>query len=481
MLEVKNLSVRYGRHQALDRVSVKVDKGEVCVILGANGAGKSSLLKAIAGTVRVEPGSEIVMNGQPIIGMKAHLIVEQGIALVPEGPRHFRRTDGCGKSASSARSRTARARASARRSTRSLTLFPRLAERTLADRAHDVRRRAADGRDRPRADVAARNPDARRAVARPVAGSDQGAVPVAGQDRRDRRRHSAGRAECAAEPEDRRSRLSDRGRPDHRRGHGAKPDDRSGGGECLSRRCARRQGCCRRRSVCRRRSRCRSISRRSGASSAALALRAGAIRVAFVRALRQSAPLPSAFVGRYDPKKAGDPGPNSPRLRRAARVTERAGRARRQAARRSCCRACEGRNASPRAAYPLTAGLAREPICVCGRLRSGDRTDRNRRVRSGAGSRVPRRAAWPITSGSGVSPRRCRARLRASDEPLHAGRAQGRAAIRCSDITAAASISMPRRTIGRSRRRRAAASTSMRWCRARRRSSRSMSQRGANV
>ena len=58
MLEVKNLSVRYGRHQALDRVSVTVAKGEICVILGANGAGKSSLLKAIAGTIRVEPGSE---------------------------------------------------------------------------------------------------------------------------------------------------------------------------------------------------------------------------------------------------------------------------------------------------------------------------------------------------------------------------------------------------------------------------------------
>jgi branched-chain amino acid transport system ATP-binding protein len=85
MLEVRNLSVRYGRHQALDHVSVKVDKGEICVILGANGAGKSSLLKAIAGTVRVGPGSEIVMNGKPITGMKAHLIVEEGVALVPEG------------------------------------------------------------------------------------------------------------------------------------------------------------------------------------------------------------------------------------------------------------------------------------------------------------------------------------------------------------------------------------------------------------
>ena len=85
MLEIRNLSVRYGRHQALERVSAKIGKGEICVILGANGAGKSSLLKAVAGTVKAEPGSEIVMNGVSIAGMKAHRIVEQGIALVPEG------------------------------------------------------------------------------------------------------------------------------------------------------------------------------------------------------------------------------------------------------------------------------------------------------------------------------------------------------------------------------------------------------------
>lgn len=85
MLEIRNLSVRYGRHRALDNVSVTIAKGEICVILGANGAGKSSLLKAIAGTVKVEPGSEIRMNGDRITGMKAHRIVEQGIALVPEG------------------------------------------------------------------------------------------------------------------------------------------------------------------------------------------------------------------------------------------------------------------------------------------------------------------------------------------------------------------------------------------------------------
>ncbi|MBR0828568.1 ATP-binding cassette domain-containing protein [Bradyrhizobium manausense] len=85
MLEVNNLGVRYGRHTALQGVSLHVERGEISVMLGANGAGKSSLLKAVAGIVPTEPGSEIRMNGRAISGLEAHLIVEQGVALVPEG------------------------------------------------------------------------------------------------------------------------------------------------------------------------------------------------------------------------------------------------------------------------------------------------------------------------------------------------------------------------------------------------------------
>jgi branched-chain amino acid transport system ATP-binding protein len=75
MLEITNLGVRYGHHLALEGVSAKVDKGEICVILGANGAGKSSLLKAIAGMVKAEAGGKVVMNGKTITGMKPHKIV----------------------------------------------------------------------------------------------------------------------------------------------------------------------------------------------------------------------------------------------------------------------------------------------------------------------------------------------------------------------------------------------------------------------
>ena len=56
MLEVANLSLAYGLHRALDGVTLNVGRGEIVTILGANGAGKTSLLKAIAGVVRTLPG-----------------------------------------------------------------------------------------------------------------------------------------------------------------------------------------------------------------------------------------------------------------------------------------------------------------------------------------------------------------------------------------------------------------------------------------
>jgi branched-chain amino acid transport system ATP-binding protein len=85
MLECKNLSVFYGQHHALDQVSLQIKPSEIVVILGANGAGKSSLLKAIAGMIPAVKGSEIHMDGVDISNLPAHDIVEIGLALVPEG------------------------------------------------------------------------------------------------------------------------------------------------------------------------------------------------------------------------------------------------------------------------------------------------------------------------------------------------------------------------------------------------------------
>ncbi len=85
MLEVHDLSVRYGKHAALHDVSLSVEEGETVVILGANGAGKSSLLRAIAGLVAPEPGSNIKLDGRSLNATPAHLVLEASIALVPEG------------------------------------------------------------------------------------------------------------------------------------------------------------------------------------------------------------------------------------------------------------------------------------------------------------------------------------------------------------------------------------------------------------
>lgn len=84
MLEVRDLTVSYGKHIALDRASLSVQKGQMVAILGANGAGKSSLLGAIGG--RVTPASgDILYRGTSLLKMPQHQRAAEGIALVPEG------------------------------------------------------------------------------------------------------------------------------------------------------------------------------------------------------------------------------------------------------------------------------------------------------------------------------------------------------------------------------------------------------------
>ncbi len=85
MLEARDIEVHYGRHQALNGVSLEIAKGEIVVVLGANGAGKSTMLRAIAGLVPKSPVSRVHLDGAEISSFPAHDIVEAGIALVPEG------------------------------------------------------------------------------------------------------------------------------------------------------------------------------------------------------------------------------------------------------------------------------------------------------------------------------------------------------------------------------------------------------------
>src|SRR5262245_3364883 len=85
MLEVRGLAAVYGKHQALAGVAVDGNPGEIVVMLGANGAGKSTLLKTVAGLVHAQPGARVTFDGQNLLALPPHDIVEAGIALVPEG------------------------------------------------------------------------------------------------------------------------------------------------------------------------------------------------------------------------------------------------------------------------------------------------------------------------------------------------------------------------------------------------------------
>ena len=127
MLEVAGLTIRYGKHTALDAVSLSVATGEMVAILGANGAGKSSLLGAIGGRVRPVAGT-IRYQGEDLLALKPHALVERGIALVPEGRGIFpgltvAENLTLGANPERARANADRARADV------LALFPKLAER----------------------------------------------------------------------------------------------------------------------------------------------------------------------------------------------------------------------------------------------------------------------------------------------------------------------------------------------------------------
>ena len=304
MLEIKNLSVRYGRHRALDGVSVTIAKGEICVILGANGAGKSSLLKAIAGMVKVEPGSEIRMNGDRITGMKAYRIVEHGIALVPEGRGIFGELTVAENLQLGAFPGRARSREHETLE-RIYSLFPRLAERKS-----QIARTMSGGEQQMVA-------IGRALMSQPdILMLDEpslGLSPVLTKElfRSLKSIAATGVGILLVEQNARQSlKIADRGyliEVGCITGEGAAQGLMSdpavvnaylGGSRAVQAGAAIRlpapfvlPGDL------------AAIGRLIGA----LAIRAGAIQTAFARSLRRAATLPSAFIGRYDPKNAPDP------------------------------------------------------------------------------------------------------------------------------------------------------------------------------
>lgn len=128
MLEIAGLSVAYGKHRAVDTVALQVAVNEIVVILGANGSGKTSLLKAVAAVQPAAAGATVTLGGRDISRLPAHEIVEAGLALVPEGRGIFGDLTVRENLMLGAYAKRARAKETENLN-RVLTLFPRLSER----------------------------------------------------------------------------------------------------------------------------------------------------------------------------------------------------------------------------------------------------------------------------------------------------------------------------------------------------------------
>ena len=95
LLSVENLSVSYGNIKALHGISFEVDRGEIVCIIGANGAGKSTTLRAISRLIPAEPGSKMLFQQESLLDYPADRVVtDLGISHVPEGRRLFENLTG---------------------------------------------------------------------------------------------------------------------------------------------------------------------------------------------------------------------------------------------------------------------------------------------------------------------------------------------------------------------------------------------------
>src|SRR5512134_3084141 len=88
MVEIRNLSVSYGAIKALHGISLSVRPGSIVTLIGSNGAGKSTTLRAVSGLVKTQAG-EILYDGKNIVDLPAHQIVARGLSHVPEGRMVF--------------------------------------------------------------------------------------------------------------------------------------------------------------------------------------------------------------------------------------------------------------------------------------------------------------------------------------------------------------------------------------------------------
>jgi ABC-type branched-subunit amino acid transport system ATPase component len=88
LLSVQDLTVRYGQVEALHGVTLRVFPGEVVALIGSNGAGKSTTLRAVSGMIRADSGS-VTFDGQDITNLRSDQIVRRGLAHIPEGRQIF--------------------------------------------------------------------------------------------------------------------------------------------------------------------------------------------------------------------------------------------------------------------------------------------------------------------------------------------------------------------------------------------------------
>jgi len=88
MLKIENLVVNYGAIKAIKGINVEVKKGEIVTLIGANGAGKSTILRAVSSILKPASG-KIILDGKDITGKPPHKIVELGISQAPEGRMIF--------------------------------------------------------------------------------------------------------------------------------------------------------------------------------------------------------------------------------------------------------------------------------------------------------------------------------------------------------------------------------------------------------
>ena len=127
MLKVDNIQVSYGAIQALRDVSLTVNAGEVVALLGANGAGKSTTLRAITGLIR-PTGGRVIFDGDDTTGLPAHQLVARGMSMSPEGRGVFANLTVLENLEMGAYLQRSKARM-AQDIERGYTLFPRLKER----------------------------------------------------------------------------------------------------------------------------------------------------------------------------------------------------------------------------------------------------------------------------------------------------------------------------------------------------------------